>query len=123
MLKTSAENFGAHFRKSFPLDKRISVCKALMDKYTDKIPIIVSKGKRDAPELKKNKFLVPCDIPLGKFLYELRKHMTVNNCEGIFLFINNTIPPINMNMGELYNKYKEDDGFLYITYSTESTFG
>lgn len=123
MFKSSAENFGAHFRKSYPLEKRISVCQALTEKYKDKIPIIVSKGKKTAPELIKNKFLVPSDVTLGKFLYELRKHMAVNNYEGIFIFINNTIPPTNMNMGELHEKFKADDGFLYITYSTENTFG
>lgn len=123
MFKSSFENFGATFHRSYPLEKRIEVSTKLVGKYKDKIPVIVSKGKANAPELTKNKFLVSSDVTLGKFLYELRKHMAVHNYEGIYLFINNVIPATNMNMGELYNKHKEDDGFLYITYSTENTFG
>ena len=29
----------------------------------------------------------------------------------------------SMSMGELYNQYKDEDGFLYLTYSGENTFG
>ncbi len=38
-------------------------------------------------------------------------------------YINNIIPPNNNFIGEIYNDLKDEDGFLYITYSSENTFG
>ena len=29
----------------------------------------------------------------------------------------------NQSLSEIYDKHKNDDGFLYITYSSENTFG
>ena len=44
--------------------------------------------------------------------------------QGIFLFIRKQIiPPHFMLMSSLYKEYKDDDGFLYITYTNENTFG
>ena len=91
-----------------------------------------------------NRFLVPADITVGKFVYEIRKHMKLSPEKAIFLFVNNVLPPTGKNippfaantnphdtpplstaelMSHIYNKYKDADGFLYITYSGENTFG
>ena len=43
--------------------------------------------------------------------------------ERLFIFINETMPPISENMSLVYNKHEDEDGFLYITYSGENTFG
>ena len=37
--------------------------------------------------------------------------------------INNTLCPSNTNIGQVYNDMRDEDGFLYITYSSENTFG
>jgi len=33
------------------------------------------------------------------------------------------MPPTSCLIHDLYDKYKDDDGFLYISYSGENTFG
>jgi GABA(A) receptor-associated protein len=56
--------------------------------------VIVEKAaKTDAPEIDKKKYLVPNDITVGKFVFEIRKHMTLPPEKAIFLFVNNTLPP------------------------------
>lgn len=43
---------------------------------------------------------------------------------ALYLFINNRIQPsTTMMMSAVYDEYKDEDGFLYITYSGENTFG
>lgn len=42
---------------------------------------------------------------------------------AIFVFVNNTLPPASSLMSQIYNDHKDEDGFLYVTYSGESTFG
>lgn len=63
------------------------------------------------------------DITVGKFVYEIRKHMKLNPEQAIFLFVNDTLPPTAALMSQIYEKNKDEDGFLYVTYSGENTFG
>ncbi|KAN0040265.1 hypothetical protein ACTA71_012155 [Dictyostelium dimigraforme] len=113
------------FKNDHPLDKRREVAERIRSKYLDRIPVIVEKAPRsDAPDIDKKKYLVPADITVGKFVYEIRKHMTKVSAEkAIYLFVNNTIPPTAALISQIYERYKDEDGFLYITYSGENTFG
>lgn len=69
------------------------------------------------------KLRVCVDITVGKFVYEIRKHMKLNPEQAIFLFVNDTLPPTAALMSQIYEKNKDEDGFLYVTYSGENTFG
>jgi GABA(A) receptor-associated protein len=77
----------------------------------------------DVPPIDKQKFLVPLDCTVGKFNYEIRKHIQLSPEKTIFLFVNNTIPPTSAMMSQIYDQYKDEDGFLYVTYSGENFFG
>eukprot|EP01128_Nolandella_sp_AFSM9_P006436 TRINITY_DN3305_c0_g1_i1.p1 TRINITY_DN3305_c0_g1~~TRINITY_DN3305_c0_g1_i1.p1 ORF type:complete len:119 (+),score=37.73 TRINITY_DN3305_c0_g1_i1:219-575(+) len=115
----------SEFKQLHDLEKRTEVASKIRSKYPDRIPVIVEKyAKSDAPDIDKKKFLVPQDITAGRFMYELRKHMPTLAPEvAISLFVNNTFPPSAEMMMSLYEKHKDEDGFLYITYSGENTFG
>eukprot|EP00126_Sphaerothecum_destruens_P007225 Sdes_comp19748_c0_seq1m11761 len=43
--------------------------------------------------------------------------------KAIFIFVNNVLPPTSASMATIYEEQKEEDGFLYVTYSGENTFG
>eukprot|EP01133_Synstelium_polycarpum_P001210 gene1210-1399_t len=113
------------FKNDHPFEKRKEVAERIRSKYQDRIPVIVEKAPRsDAPDIDKKKYLVPADITVGKFVYEIRKHMPKINAEkAIYLFVNNTLPPTAAFISQIYERYKDEDGFLYITYSGENTFG
>jgi GABA(A) receptor-associated protein len=115
----------SQFKAEHSLEKRKEVADKIRAKYPDRIPVIVEKApKSDAPDIDKKKFLVPQDITVSKFVYEIRKHMSKLNPEkAIFLFVNDILPPSSELMSRIYEKYKDEDGFLYITYSGENTFG
>jgi GABA(A) receptor-associated protein len=91
----------------------------LLLKYPDRIPIIVS-GK---PSIDKNKYLVPDSITFGEFISIVRKRIKINSHQALFAFINNALPPVGMNIRDLYNECKSEDGFLYVKYQFENTFG
>ena len=44
-------------------------------------------------------------------------------CFYIFLMINNQLCPSNKLMSEIYEDLGDKDGFLYIHYTSENTFG
>ena len=75
------------------------------------------------PLIDKYKFLVPMDIHVGKFSFEIRQHMRLTSEKAIFLFVDNVLPPTAAMMSQIYDQYKEEDGFLYIVYSGEKTYG
>jgi len=114
----------SQFKAEHDFEKRKEVAEKIRAKYPDRIPVIVEKApKSDAPDIDKKKYLVPADITVGKFVYEIRKHMKLNPEQAIFLFVNDTLPPTAAMMSQIYEKNKDEDGFLYVTYSGENTFG
>lgn len=116
----------SQFKQEHSLEKRTEVASKIRTKYADRIPVIVEKNPKDnnAPPIDKKKFLVPQDITVGRFVHEIKRHMPKLKAEdAIFLFVGDTLPPTSSLMSTIYETYKDDDGFLYITYSGENTFG
>ena len=106
------------------LIERMIYSKKLFEKYPDRIPVIIQKGKDSDPELlDKCKYLVPKDIHIREFLCLIRKRIKIDSKKAIFIFINNKLVPMNNSLIELYNSEKDEDGFLYIKYTLENTFG
>ena len=63
------------------------------------------------------------DLAVGQFMFVLRKRMKLPSEQAIFLFVNGIIPSSNTLVHELYQQHKNVDGFLYVGYSGENTFG
>jgi GABA(A) receptor-associated protein len=97
----------------------------IMDKYPNRIPIIVHKDKRckDIPDIDRTKYLVPDDLTVGQFLYVLRRRIKLSHEKSIYLFFNSNIACTSSLLSQIYIDQKNKDGFLYCTYTGESTFG
>lgn len=109
------------FKDKYTFKQRQDEATQILSKYPDKIPIICETYNIDNKY--KKKYLVPCELTIGQFMYVLRKKMSILPEQAIFLFINNKLIPINAIIGEIYNVNKDSDGFLYIDISNENTFG
>lgn len=106
------------------MSDKILQSEKIMKKYPDKIPVIVTKFKNtDLPEINKSKYIVPKDMNFTNFVYIIRKHVKLSSDKAIFITINNKLCPSNSTLGEIYDDMKNDDGFLYMEYSSENTFG
>eukprot|EP01116_Phalansterium_solitarium_P017385 TRINITY_DN4267_c0_g1_i1.p1 TRINITY_DN4267_c0_g1~~TRINITY_DN4267_c0_g1_i1.p1 ORF type:complete len:120 (+),score=37.68 TRINITY_DN4267_c0_g1_i1:98-457(+) len=112
------------FKTEHSFDKRKEVADKIRSKYPERIPVIVEKGpKANAPDIDKKKFLVPADLTVNKFIFEIRKHMKLNPEQAIFIFVKDSLPPSSALMSQIYEKNRDEDGFLYIQYAGENTFG
>eukprot|EP00607_Mallomonas_marina_P001047 CAMPEP_0182427252 /NCGR_PEP_ID=MMETSP1167-20130531/16371_1 /TAXON_ID=2988 /ORGANISM="Mallomonas Sp, Strain CCMP3275" /LENGTH=115 /DNA_ID=CAMNT_0024609365 /DNA_START=94 /DNA_END=441 /DNA_ORIENTATION=+ len=112
------------FKVEHNLDQRKQESERIRNKYPERVPVICEKSDRsNVPEIDKKKYLVPGDLTVGQFMYVIRKRLKLPAEQAIFLFINNTIPPAAAILNQVYDEYKDQDGFLYITYSGENTFG
>ncbi|KAG2375764.1 Autophagy-related protein [Vigna angularis] len=86
--------------------------------------VIVEKAERsDIPSIDKKKYLVPADLTVGQFVYVIRKRIKLSAEKAIFIFVDNVLPPTGAIMSAIYDEKKDEDGFLYVTYSGENTFG
>lgn len=111
-------------KKSF--SERKSESDKIRMKYPERIPIICEKSSRSnipIDNLDKSKYLVPHDLTAGQFMYVIRKRLKMNASEGLYLFCNGHIMSCSTIISTAYDNYKDPDGFLYIKYSKESTFG
>ena len=113
------------FIDTHTLFERSSESERILQKFPERIPIICERNSKDysAPYIDKNKYLVPNDLTVGQFIYVIRKRMKLNPEEALFIFINGNIVPTHSTMNYIYPIFKDADGFLYITYAKEATFG
>lgn len=112
------------FKTSFSFKNRIEESTRVLLKYPDRVPIICEKTKViNINTLIKKKYLINRNTTLGEFLFYIRKKLLLNEYNALFLLIGDVIPPNNSTLGVLYDTYRDMDGYLYITYSFENTFG
>ena len=114
----------SNFKKSKSLNERITESSKIIERYPNRIPIIVEKVQfSKIKDIDKNKFLVPNDMTLGQFMYVIRKRIKLDSTEALFFFVNNILCNNTQKLDEIYKTYKDKDGFLYILYTSENTFG
>ena len=97
-----------------------------MAKYPGKIPIICERDPRskDIPDIDRKKYLVPNDLSIANFMYVIRKRLKLSPDKSIYLFVNDLVMPATSQLLSLmYSENCDEDGFLYIKYAGESTFG
>eukprot|EP01062_Namystynia_karyoxenos_P047645 TRINITY_DN36047_c0_g1_i1.p2 TRINITY_DN36047_c0_g1~~TRINITY_DN36047_c0_g1_i1.p2 ORF type:complete len:129 (+),score=46.67 TRINITY_DN36047_c0_g1_i1:29-388(+) len=114
-----------HFKfKEKKLEERKSEAARIAKKYPDGIPVICEKHEpSDVPDIDKTKYLVPTDLNVGQFMYVVRKRIKLDPEKAIFLFVEGMIPTTAALMQNLDHDYKDEDGFLDIKYTGESTYG
>lgn len=107
-------------------EDRINESNKIRKKYPDRIPIIVERAlncDKSVPNIDKKKFLVPADLTMGQFQYVIRKRIKMNAEKAMFVFVNNKMMSSSSLLTTVYDEHKDEDGFLYVNYSGENTFG
>lgn len=113
-----------NFKKKFTFEDRLEESKKILNKYPDKIPVIVEKSENtDIEDINKHKFLVPSNLTANQLNYVIRKRIKLTPEKSMFIFVGNVLPPTSQTLDTIYNNYKDPDGFLYVTYAGENTFG
>ena len=114
----------AKFLDTNTLTLRQNIVAELAKSKPNSIPIILVRGQNANLEMAKFKFLIPSDRIFSDFVLNVRKEITnLNPSESLFFFINEIMPIYHCPMGQLYDRYAAEDGFLYVTCCKENTFG
>jgi GABA(A) receptor-associated protein len=120
MLKTKDEFLVDNIFKKTLSERKLYSAK-LLTKFPDRVPVVLTPRK-DSTNVK-NKYLMPRHIRISELLVIFRTIIKIDSSKAIFIFVNNSLIPMNNSVEEIYNTYKDTDGFLYITYAYENTFG
>jgi len=113
------------FKNLYSLNERKNECEKILLKYPNRIPIICEKNynSTNAPDIDKHKYLVSRDLTLGQFMHTIRQRMHLSPEVGLYIFISGVIPSNSQFLSNLYVDFRDDDGFLYVIYDIENTFG
>lgn len=112
------------FKEENTFESRLVLSSNVRRRYPDRLPVIVeSAPSSKLPVLERSRYLVPHDITFGHFQHAIRGHLSLSSETAIFLFINNVLPPTAGSLSVIYERYKDPDGFLYVLYAGEDTFG
>ena len=77
------------------------------------------------PKIDRRKYIVPSDMTAAQFVYVIRKRLRFRPTEALFLFVGSsgTILSGEVALSSLCDRHVDEDGFLYVKYDIENTFG
>merc|ERR1711874_429556 len=89
---------------------RVKDVEQIRTEHPSKVPCIIERfsGEKQLPVLVKI----------------IRRRLQLHPAQAFFLLVNDsTLAPVSMPMSELYRKEMDQDGFLYLVFASQETFG
>jgi len=112
------------FEKKYSINQRQKEVKSLALRHPSRVPVLIYPADKNQPKIEKTKYLVPKEISMSQFQYIIKKYISINSSDAIFLYTkNNSLVNSSKTIAEIYNEHKSEDEFLYFIYSVENTFG
>ena len=117
------------FKESTDYVKRLKKSKYLLENFNDRIPVIIERSKKDKhlKNIDVSKYLIPVNMTILNVLILIRQKLTITEEQSIYIMVNNNDTNVllspTQSLEYIYNNYKCNDGFLYLEYCGENTFG
>lgn len=113
------------YKQGTTLEQRQEQYKRVTEAHPNKIPVIVERAPSSTlPAIPKNKFLVPGELTVAQFANVVRKNIKLGMEEALVLYINGSLQAASAMFSTIYEDFKDpEDGFLYVVYTGESSFG
>ena len=97
----------------------------LIAQFPDKLPIILEKDPScKLTELQKTKFLLEKKSTVQQLMQMIKRKTSLQEEDALFLQVRAKFSIMGeKTIQEIYDEYKDQDGFLYIIYTTELIYG
>lgn len=120
-------NTSIPFKKRHTLEERKKKFLQFKERNSELIYCIIEKDIHNdsIPHLDTNLFGFNKNSSFSSIFAVIRSKLKIPMSYALFLFLqkNNTLPNLSKTIDEIYDEYKDEDGFLYIVYTSENTFG
>ncbi|ODN05118.1 Microtubule-associated proteins 1A/1B light chain 3C [Orchesella cincta] len=123
---STKQHHNLSFKQRKPLAIRKEEVAAIRVKFPAKVPVIVERYHKETqlPSLDKTKFLVPEEITMSQFITIVRNRLQLNSQQALYLLVSNkNLASLSRPLSQIYRDYRDDDGFLYVTYASQEVFG
>lgn len=109
-------------------EKRIFIYHTLQQKHPDSVYVILLPSNNKPIEGIRQKYIIQKDHPMQTLIQNVRSRAILNSHEALYFFLmkndeSGVMATPSILMSTLYEQFKSKDGFLYIQYSAENTFG
>ena len=107
-------------------NERLEYSVRLNNKYPDCVPVIIKKNVNDKilQDIDKEKYLIPKNLNISEIINIIRRRISLDPKQAIFVFVGKGIlVPMSQDINTIYQSHRDPDGFLYIIYTSENTFG
>lgn len=69
-------------------------------------------------------FTLPPYVTVASLLNMIRLRLKLSSTEALFVFVDGMLAPLSAELGLLFREHKDkEDGWMYVTYASENTFG
>lgn len=62
-------------------------------------------------------------LSIGTLFFALRRSLKLQKNQGFFLFLNQIQPHLDAKIGDLHQRFKAEDGFLYLVATQDADKG
>jgi len=111
------------FKDAMSFADRRAFFLSLVSKHENKIPVVVETDTRSTLKFFSFKMSLKPTVQVSALAKIVRDKIQLSNSEAIFLFCGNVSLAGNRMLGDTYEKYRDNDGFLYIVVSNIESFG
>lgn len=102
-------------------EERMLLSRHIIKTYSGVIPVLIKTETKE--RLKKKKYLLDETETLSRLLNAIRKEDNISGEESLLAYCGNYYLSPAQTFHELYSRYANHDGFLYLTIILEDTFG
>uniref|UniRef100_A0A5S6R0X5 Uncharacterized protein n=1 Tax=Trichuris muris TaxID=70415 RepID=A0A5S6R0X5_TRIMR len=125
-VDADSASFTISYKASKSLAKRREETALVKSRFPNKLPVVIERHYKETvlPAIEKNKFLVPKEATMIQLLAVLRNRLNLRHGHTFYFLINGrTLVTSNETIMNVYEKHVDDDGFLYLTYTSKESFG